>query len=591
MKRLLMLIIGISFCYISDAQLAKWVLTPAYDSIYVKVDNRILETDSLGISSLWTMDGKLLFKTEHRISAFKNGVATVVAKDKDIIKGFVDLSGLYTSLPDIGIAYGNPCFNDGFLLSKNGNEYVYYKLDGTKAKMKQAIKSYPFHQGFAPYFSFAQFDRKKDPFYGYHTADGKPVYLRIFSNGTYKEFIKEDLVFLSGIGPDGKGVAVIKDKLYWFNSIDKIFEPMIGKGDESEKKRHLSLSYDYTPFFQNLPYDKIEIRATYGKKKGAVLQFNRELVPVQFIFDDEIIQFKDSIPVPVKYHTDLSTYGNGKMFGLSIGTENVLPEQFEKVGLLYEKKACVKKNGKWGIIEILPDLSARISINKGKDIAFRHHQFETQMRLDLPAVISAKEARLDIPESTGCTIDKTSRETKDTESGNYVLYNCTLDIPSSLPDTITKITYYPISLTYDDILTFDSAVQVRAWHLKYYNVDPIDSETTVENGIASFTININAQRNVGEGDYPFDVKIEADSISVNYEKISETRYKCTVYNLKEGNNNLDIYVTEQGCPSSIFPFEITYTKPVPQKKEKEKVVIRKVSPESKTLTSTPRLEI
>ena len=52
-----------------------------------------------------------------------------------------------------------------------------------------------------------------------------------------------------------------------------------------------------------------------------------------------------------------------------------------------------------------------------------------------------------------------------------------------------------------------------------------------------------------------------------------------------------IFVTEKGCPSSIFPFEITYTKPVPKKKEKEKVVIRKKSAEAKKESSTPRLEI
>ena len=51
-----------------------------------------------------------------------------------------------------------------------------------------------------------------------------------------------------------------------------------------------------------------------------------------------------------------------------------------------------------------------------------------------------------------------------------------------------------------------------------------------------------------------------------------------VSNLLEGNNNLNILVTEKGCPASVFPFEVFYTKPVPKKKKKEEVVVRKKSP-------------
>ena len=224
---------------------------------------------------------------------------------------------------------------------------------------------------------------------------------------------------------------------------------------------------------------------------------------------------------------------------------------------------------------IVPNLSYQLNINKGKFVAFRHQIFDTQIRLDLPAEISARYARIDIPAMSGCNIDKTSRETKDTESGNYVVYDCSLVIPDSLPDEETIISYSPISISYDDIHLFDTFIDIKAWHFKYYNVDPIESETSISNGILSFTININADKNVGEGDYPFEVTIKADSVSVETEKISETRRKFQVSNLKEGVNNLNILVTEKGCPPAVFPFEITYTKPVPRKKMQESAIIRK----------------
>lgn len=105
--------------------------------------------------------------------------------------------------------------------------------------------------------------------------------------------------------------------------------------------------------------------------------------------------------------------------------------------------------------------------------------------------------------------------------------------------------------------------------MKYCDIDPIESETSISDGVLSFIVNINAQCNVGESDYPFDIKIEADYNFVEQEKLSETRRKILVSNLQEGLNNLNIYVIETRCPTSIFPFEIFYSKPVPKKKQKE----------------------
>lgn len=71
---------------------------------------------------------------------------------------------------------------------------------------------------------------------------------------------------------------------------------------------------------------------------------------------------------------------------------------------MYGNKAFVKRNGLWGVIEIIPALNYSLKINKGEDVAFRHQKFETQIRLDLPTIISAKDARIDIPANSGCVI-------------------------------------------------------------------------------------------------------------------------------------------------------------------------------------------
>lgn len=564
------------------AQMPRWVISPNNNSLSAKLDNKLLESSFQGQNLIWSMDGKLLYSTADDILPFKNGAAPVLKKGTEVITGYIDDTGKFTPLPDVMVAYGNPYFEDNLLLCYDKDHLAYFGKDGMKVETPEVVKTYPFHHGYAPYFSYGQLEKKKDPHYGYFRSDGRTTKYFIEDNGKSKLVSPNDLSFLSGISSDGKAVGVIKNKLYWFDPETETFEPMLRGDEESLKKRHLNLQYDHESYFQNLPDDTICIRAKYGKDNVAELKFDRELRPVTFIFNDGEIKYQEPEQRRYEYSTTLSEFGDSGNYGIRMNSKEVLPRQFENVGLKYGNMAFVKKDGKWGVIEIVPDLTYSLKLNKGEDVAFRHQKYETQIRLDLPVEISAKEARIDIPDDTGCVIDKTSRESKDTESGNFVTYDCVLTIPASLPDTIMTITYQPVRVSYDGLSLFEIPLDVKAWHLKYYNVDPIESETSISNGMASFTLNVNAQRNVGESDYPFEVMVEADdSLSVEYEKMSETRYKCIVSNLQDGDNNMNIYITEKGCPSSVFPFVINYTKPVPKERKKEEVAIRKKEPAKK----------
>jgi len=68
--------------------------------------------------------------------------------------------------------------------------------------------------------------------------------------------------------------------------------------------------------------------------------------------------------------------------------------------------------------------------------------------------------------------------------------------------------------------------------------------------------------------------------------IRETRYKCELFALAEGINNVNVNILEDGCPPSVFPFEITYVKPV--KKSRNKPAIKEgVKIEKKVQTKEP----
>lgn len=590
MRKIVLLTLGLLYSILLYAQLPRWIISPVNDTVFIKVDDRLFQSESEELTSLWSMDGReMIFKTPHTILPFKEGVATIVKKGTDTLVGFVDIDGKFISLPESRVAYGNPYFEDGHLIVLSKNGYVFYNRDGARATFPESVRSYPFHEGYSTYLTFDQMDKKKDPHYAYYKANGSPMEYRMVTVGDIKakEIDPKEIKFLSSIGTNGKGIAVIKNKLYWFIPEDEMFEPFLHGDGDSEKKKHLRLYNNYDRLFLNPPADSLVFWAQYENNKAAVLTFDKELRPVKFVFQDGGFVLKNEEAGQTEYISGLSESGSGP-FGLCLNSQKILPEQFDEIGLKHGNMAIVKKNGKWGVMEIIPDARYSLKINKDEYVAFRHQKFDTQMRLDLPARISAKDARIDIPVESGCVIDKTSRETKDTESGNYVTYDCILNIPQNLPDTITTITYSPVKITYDGIALYEVPLNVKAWHLKYYNVDPIESETSIANGVAYFTININAQRNVGESDYPFDVRVEAESATVEYEKLSETRYKCSVSDLKEGINNINILVIEEGCPYSVFPFEVYYSKPAPRQKKKEHVVVRKKAPQ---ISKPARIEL
>ena len=80
--------------------------------------------------------------------------------------------------------------------------------------------------------------------------------------------------------------------------------------------------------------------------------------------------------------------------------------------------------------------------------------------------------------------------------------------------------------------------------------------------------------------YPTSINIVTDSLLYSEtQKISESRYKCQVFDLKEGSNDITIEIIEQGCPPISSPWRINYNKPSAKTKHKETVEIKKKTKE------------
>ena len=565
MRKILISLILILSCFSAKAQMTRWIMQPGYDKIYIATGAPLFICDSLDTSSIWSMKGERLAVTNDIIHPFKEGLSVTTKKNEKDVTGFFNSQGKFTSLKNFSVTYNEPFFKDGYLLVQSDDRYCFINENGEEEEFGSYVKMYPFSNGYATCFTYEQVDKLKNPYYTYITVDNSPM--TFFYND--KVLDKEDVEFLSSVNDEGVAIAVVKHKVYLFDKNARKLEPVFSNRNETNVKRQVTVDGDITEYLLDMN-DSIIVQGKGSKKEFVRFTFDKMLRLTKIKYADRTKEYKLKSVEAEKYTSLLSSIKENEKYGFTYHGETILPVQFDEVGFCLNDFAVVRIDNKWGMLAYDPNLKYRLIIHNGKDIAFRHKDVATTVKLELPVVISADKCRFDIDEKYGCIIDKISLETKNTENGNYVQYNCNLAIPDSLPDVITEI-QYPVQITYDGLKYPIVPIKTKAWHYKYINVDLDEAETTVDKGDVSFTINISVEKQPGEIDYPFEVEIKADSLQSELAKISETRYKCKLFDLEEGVNNINIDILENGCPPSVFPFEIKYTKPKPKVKEEVKI--------------------
>ncbi len=593
MKKILLLVLLLFSFKFSDAQITKWAIQPNFDRIYIISGAPLIISDSASVSTIWDFNGNKLSVTKDSIHTFHEGYAVTTSREDGSITGYYDTNANFTSLKqsDLSIAYGYPYFSDGYLLAKIGNLFRFISTKGELMDFGLYKEAFPFNKKHAALFKFELMDKLKNPHYKYINTDNTEV--QFFLNKKVVDTLSVN--FLSSISDDGKGIAVIKEKVYIFDVDSSKLHPLFFNENEVNVKKQVCVSEPVSTSLFNYE-GKFLLKAKSGKEDKVNIYFDYLMKPerIEFVGNRDIYFQKEQDELREYSSALVSFKGQDGKFGFKYNGKIVLPPQFQNVDFCMNDYAVVCKDNKWGMLYHINDLSYTTRINKGDVIGFRHKHFETLVRLDLPAEISSTPCKFDIQEGSGCLLDKTSCEKKDTESGNFIQYDCVLSIPSDLPDTERKEISYPLVVSYDGIVYPTDTLKTKAWHLKYMNVNINDQEKEIVNGNVSFTIDITGKE-AGDGDYPFEVSIASDSLVVSIEKISETRYKCKLDSLAEGLNNVYISILEDGCPPSVTPLEITYIKPVKKTRNtpevKEDVIIQRKTRSGANKTSVPRIEI
>lgn len=592
MNRIIPLTLAIlTMAHPAKCQVAKWLIPPQYDDIRLANNGKLIATDSIGKTILWSLSGKRLASTKYHLAPFKEELSVATKKGTSEIAGFFNANGEYTTIANCQVAHSSPYFSGGYLLVQQDNLYKFVDTEGTVINGRYA-RALPFINGYASCTTFENMQKMKDPYNLMLTKDNE----RVLFTYQGKQFDGDDIEFISSVNDENVAIVVAKHKLYYFNGKNKSLSPIYAKRGETNKKNQARLEDHIDLCLTRENRSTTVLKAKCGKNNTIRIKFDNLLIPLSITLEEGVHEFKKREPTQYSTHTPLRTTQSNDKYGISWDTEEILPPQLDELIKCFNDKALVRLSGKCGMLQIIKDQAFKITLNKGNPIDFRHQKYETTIRLDLPKDISAFSTRIHVKPETGCLVDMTSGEKKDTEFGNFIQYNCVLNIPESLPDEMygdsrNEITY-PTQIIYHGLTSPTIPFKVKAWHYKYFNVDINDAETSINQGTLSFTFNINAERTPGDAVYPTTVNIQTDSLQCELEKISETRYKCKVIRLNEGNNNIIVQILEQGCPPATFPFEVTYTKPSERTRNKpavkEDVVIKKKTKKTHTV---PHLDI
>jgi len=578
MKRILV-IAAMSLTYGAvRGQVAKWIIPPAYDRIYLAQGADLIMTDSADAKILWTLEGRRLARTKDKLHPFADGHAVTTKGDNGQIAGFYDTEGRFTQLNGCQTTHDYPYFSDGHLLVKEG---FFLRFADAKGKLSEGkyTKAYPFTNGYASCYTYKNLLKVKDPYSLLLTKDLKPVTFT-YDGHVIKE---DDIDFISSVNDENVGVVIVKRRVYLFNGKDMSLTPVMADEGDTSPKNQARLEDELTTCLLKETDSTSVLTARFGKTDKVQIRFNAFLVPLSMMMPNKELIWKKTAKSAHTFSTQLRQNEADGRTGLCWGDQEVLPPQFDKVVSCIDDKAFVCKSGKYGALKVFNDARFQFTINKGNPINFRHQKYETTIRLDLPQSVSTKDCSIEIADGAGCEVDFTSCEKKNTEYGNYLQYNCALTIPEALPDEMLDDSHntitYPFSILYNGLRSPQIPVKVKAWHHKYYNADVYDSDISIDKGLLSFVLYVHADRIPNEPVYPITVSLQTDTLQWEMEKLSETRYKCKVWTIGEGTTNIVVQVKEQGCPPASFSFEVTYVKPAPKVQNKpavkENIVIKK----------------
>lgn len=573
MKRLSFVIAFICIAFASNAQVVRWLIQPRYEAIdLIGGDVDLLQADSAGTRILFSQNGRRLLSTTDALHPFQERHAITTRIGTAEITSIIDEFGHATTISGYQVGASYPRFSDGHMLVFDGQYYRYMGFDG-QVSDETFNNAYPFSNGYASCFRYQNQRKMKDPLFQLLNNDLSPVPLK-WEN---KNFQADDIEFVSSVNDESIGIVVAKGKVFFFNGQSKALSPVFANANEANTKHQAKLNGDFQENFASVGDSIYVLRARCGRNDNVEITFSKNLVPLTIRRNSDVYTYTRRSEAEQTFTTNIRRIkGADDKIALYWNDEMILPAQFNKVWRCFGDKVIVQPADKWGLLRIFPNEHFVLSINSGNGVAFRHRTYETTLRMDMPAYVHSSQTSIDV-QGDGLTIDKARKEGRDTPDGNFIEYPCVLSIPADI--TEEKQTYnFPIQVIYEGLRSKELVLSTQAWHYNYYTVDANESEAVINQQTLTVTFDVTVDRRLGDLDYSKTFGLKTDSLTYDIEQVSESRYKCKIYGLREGINTIYAVITEEGCPPLLYQFEVEYVKPVERTSRPTRATIRRKTP-------------
>lgn len=564
-KIFVLTLIYTAFALPTHSQVIKWLIEPQYDKIDIMYNGLYL-VEKDGKKGIFNREGKEILAIKYDyIAQYKDGYALLFEKGATEVSGYVDEMGNVTNLTERGyqITSGYPYFSNGQLLVMSKDNRYYYVKDETGAEQGPFAEAKPFFDG------FASVKKYEDP-----SKPNSETYCTIVTAEKCEEFTfpkdmdKSDINFISSIS-DGKALVIMKKKAYELDCTYNSYSPIYA--DTLKNKSSIVTAFDKNILLQSLGIDENVLNT-----KNASLTFDRFNRLSNIRFREDSISYKlKNIEAPT-FESLLSAFrGQDGTYGLQYKNNTILPPQLQSVGIKNRDDAIASLNGKSGVLRIEPESNFTFRINDNNDMGFRHDKFESTLVMTMPSHIDSKTAKVESL-TEGCVLKQETRKNVNNAEISSVSYDCNLNIPQNISETVTTFTY-KFKVKYDGLETIDYEVNVGAWYIKNLQVDLSSLQQERNNRDSTITVRFNIKEDVSGGNYYRDVKVITDDDEcpvLSLDKESETSYKALIKGTEEGPVTCSILIQERRCPVISQSFDLLLLE-YPKSKQKAQTVQKK----------------
>lgn len=574
MKKIILIALLLATVRTVDAQIANWIVNPEYDGLQQRND-ALLEVQNNGKLGLITGEGKEFLSISYDSIGDFHDNKSLLFKDSRFV-GFVNREGKVVDNPkDYNLVDGMEFFSGGFLPVKKNNHYYFINGEGAQVAGPFAMVE-PYFSGYAPVRCYVDIQK--------NTKDTYLTYINSAQHAVRaKGLDKNEDVSLISTFRDGLAMCIYKRKAYFVT--DSMTAAPIITDSLAPKKSIIT-------FEKNNVVEPSEDGFVLNAK-AASFYFNH-LMQLDKIETGGTVLYAYQSPNDNNnsISSELSAFNDNGSVGIKYKDEVVLPGQFEEVIPLKDNKAAVKTGGKWGVIAIDPLNKIIFKLNNNEHIGFGHRYFTSKLSASMPPYLKSNAATI-VSKSDDCEIQIESRHENNNVERNTLTYNCRLAIPDNLSDTLSMHDYI-FALKYNGFTSLDHKVTVPEWYVKSYEVEMMNNEFTlmpkdtiaVEFDIVKSGISSNDNTNY----FKTVELITPDFDGIQLDKITENHYSFCIGDFGREKILFIIRITEAGCPSIEYPFEIVFTKSAQPVSRKGYTVTINPLLKTKILTSKPNAD-